>query len=347
MLVRNRNVVTEKEITLEEKLAFLGQPGVYPNHAENVTVKETHMSWVFLVNDFVYKLKKPVAYDQFDHRTMQSRLINSREEVRINRELARNVYLGIVPLVLNKKGELQLEGEGAVVDWLVRMKRLPEESMLDYAISHDAVSDEQAGKVAALLVQFYQTTLSARLPARPFMQRMKASIQQTFAKLSQPLYALPPLLLQTIRDGLLLFIHDHSSLFRERIQQKRIIDAHGDLRPEHICLKPEPLIIDRLEFSKDLRLMDTAEELSYLSIECEIMGNRHVGELFFQVYKQLTNDSIPTLLIAFYKAKKAFIRAYLVARHWEEACYRNDPRWMKKANAYLQLSKHYLQEAAA
>ena len=108
MLAHKVKKKVNKEFSTEEKINFLLQPQNYPFHIDKVAVKETHMSLVFLTNGFVYKMKKPVRYDLFDHRSLYSRFINCKEEVKINKQLAKDIYLGLAPLVLNKKKQLQL-----------------------------------------------------------------------------------------------------------------------------------------------------------------------------------------------------------------------------------------------
>ncbi|MGB3777731.1 MAG: hypothetical protein WA960_05190 [Tunicatimonas sp.] len=119
---------------LEEKVYFLSQSTPYPKPTKQVVTKETHMSWVFLTDRHVYKLKKPVKYDFLDYSTLSARRFYCKEEVRLNRRLAEPVYLGTVPLTVNGSAWLQLGGKGTVIDWLVKMQRLPNENMLDEAI---------------------------------------------------------------------------------------------------------------------------------------------------------------------------------------------------------------------
>ena len=144
-------------ISIEEKVAFLRQPVNYPCPIREVTVKETHMSWVFICDEFVYKLKKPVRYSFFDHRSLESRLKNSHEEININKHLANDIYIGIVPLAIDEKGSLQLEGKGTAVDWLVQMKRIPGKYMLDYAIEHHCLDESRLKQAIALIVEFYKS----------------------------------------------------------------------------------------------------------------------------------------------------------------------------------------------
>ncbi len=338
--------VQENDVSIEEKISFLKRPTAYPYKDVKVEAKETHMSWVFLVNDVAYKLKKPVVNRLFDFRTLEARLKNCREEVRLNRRLASGIYLGIVPLAVNEAGKLQIEGKGKIIEWLVKMNRIPEENMLDYAIKHRTIKKPLLKGAAELLTEFYKNSPSLHMEPDFYRKKLNDEIISTRAELRQPLFHFPVRLIRQISNTLIQFLGKHYLLFDERVRNGKIIEAHGDLRPEHICLLPQPAIIDALEFNFELRIMDVAEELSFLSIECEMMGNRTAGQLFFDEYMKITNDIIPQSLITFYKIKKACLRTYLVARHKEEDRYKDDPQWLTRANAYLKLAESYHQKLA-
>ncbi len=333
--------VAQYDVSIDEKVAFLKQPTTYPYRDVSVEVKETHMSWVFLVDDVVYKLKKPVVNRLFDFRTLEARLKNCRKEVRLNQRLARGIYLGIVPLTMTEAGILQIEGEGRIVDWLVKMRRIPEKDMLDYAIQHDCIDETYLRGASRLLTEFYKTSPPVSIDILHHIKKLEKDIFLNYDELSLPLFELSPVLLKELKKSQMSFLRRNHTLFNERIKNKKIIEAHGDLRPEHICLGPSPAIIDRLEFNKELRIMDIAEELSFLCIECEMMGSLTAGQLFLDEYTRITSDLMPGSLITFYKIKKACLRAYLVARHKEEDRYKNDQKWLIKANAYLQLAEKY------
>lgn len=343
MLAHKVKKKVSKEFSTEEKTNFLLQPHNYPFYVDKVAVKETHMSLVFLADGFVYKMKKPVRYDLFDHRSLHSRFINCREEIKINKQLAKNIYVGLAPLVLNKKEQLQLEAEGEVIEWFIKMKRIPEESMLDFAIRNNSIDENGLKNAADLLVNFYKTSPGVSISLNRLTKKMEGDISSIGQSLVNPLFNFSSQLVHEIESGLIAFVAANDSLFVKRIRNKKIIDTHGDLRPEHICLMPSPAIIDRLEFSSELRVMDVAEELSFLSMECEIIGNRSPGEFFIDTYKRTTGDYFPPSLCWFYKTKKACLRSYLVARHVLEPQYQNDVKWLSKANVYLNLAKKYYQ----
>ena len=299
------------------------------------------MSWVFIANDLVYKFKKPVVYRFLDFRKLEDRLNNCKEEIRLNRRLAGNIYIGIVPLVLDEKGKLQLEGNGKTIEWLVKMKRIPEENLLDYAIKHKKANLPRIKAAAELLAEFYKTSPPVHLDPELFRKKLSDEIISTHTALLQPLFHFPVKPIEKLNHKLLSFLNNHSSLFQDRMNSGKIIEAHGDLKPEHICLAPQPAIIDALEFNRDLRVMDIAEELSFLEMECEMMGDAMTGSHFMAIYKKLAHDNIPGILINFYKKKKASLRAFLIARHISEARYKDDPQWLARANAYLKLAEQY------
>ena len=121
---------------LDAKVAFLSRmPGA--------RAIETHMSWVFLSGARAYKLKKPLHYRYIDNTTIGKRRAACLEEIRLNRRLAPDVYLGVVPLVVDKAGALAFGDGGAVVDWMVEMRRLPADRMLDRRLVAGTVTRDE------------------------------------------------------------------------------------------------------------------------------------------------------------------------------------------------------------
>ena len=146
---------------------FLSKAASYGPHVAEVETRETHMSWVFLAGDRIYKLKKPVRYPFLDFTTLGARETDCRAEIRLNRRLAPDVYLGIVRLALESTGTLALDGEGETVDWLVVMRRLPEGRMLDNLIAQGAVNHGEIERVAGILAEFYRYLLDREVREPP------------------------------------------------------------------------------------------------------------------------------------------------------------------------------------
>lgn len=330
-----------KQVSLKEKVAFLLRPASYGGRVRMVETKETHMSWIFLADDTVYKLKKPVAFAFLDFRSLESRLANCQEELRLNRRLAPGIYLGLTQLVVDGQGVLTLGGEGRIVDYLVRMRRISEDSLLDHAIQDGTVESKQLEDVAALLSGFYLSAPPVRVDVEEHKEELLKEVQLARDRLIDPLFNFDGILVESICSRLLTFLKTQFIFIAKRIRSGKIIEAHGDLRPEHICLRPEPAIIDALEFSRELRVMDIAEELAFLEMECEMLGDPNCGKLIREHYSRTSGDEIPPPLLHFYKSKKALLRAFLKARHILEPGYCNDPKWLRLGRAYLQLAGKY------
>src|SRR5262245_18296685 len=158
---KTANVTSPPTPVFEELLTALARPECYPHHPDHVEVIQTHISVVFLAGEAVYKLKKPVKFSFLDYSTLDLRRHYCLEEVRLNRRLAPTVYLGVVPVLhadntYRVRDALSLH-ETPVVDYLVRMRRLPPEHKLDTLIAEDRVTKEGIHLLTKRLVHFHQT----------------------------------------------------------------------------------------------------------------------------------------------------------------------------------------------
>lgn len=326
---------------LAGKLAFLRRPQSYPDRPARVDAIETHMSWVFLTERFAYKLKKPVRLPFLDFSTLAARKRVCEESLRLNRRLAADVYLGVVPLCMRDDGELALEAGGEPVEWLEKMRRLPADSMLDRAIAARAVTADQVRRFSRVLAAFYRDAPAEPISAPAYRTRLRADLDADFAALLEPTWQLPKLRLIALRDAQHAALERNAALFDARVAQRRIVEGHGDLRPEHVCLLDPPVIIDCLEFNRPLRILDTADELAYLALECEYLGAPWIGPLAFDTYAHATGDQPAPELVAFYKARRAVLRAKLAVWHLRDQEPSTHARWLRRTHDYLALAERH------
>jgi uncharacterized protein len=126
---------------------------------------------------------------------------------------------------------------------------------------------------------------------------------------------------------------------QDRVKQNRIVEGHGDLRPEHVCLSDPPVIIDCLEFSRPLRLVDPFDELTFLTLECELLGAGWVGENIMERCSEGLNDRPALHLLEFYWNYRACLRARIALVHLLEPDPRTPEKWVPLARHYLQLTQ--------
>lgn len=324
-----------KGVSTREKVAFLSSPAAYPQTVRDVAVKETHMSWVFLAGDRAYKLKKPVKYPFLDFSTLAAREADSREEVRLNARLAPDVYLGVVPLTAGADGTLALDGKDETVDWLVMMRRLPDGRMLDHAIAQGTVTKDQIGRVAEILARFYRGIGPADVSPDDYVRQFAREQAKNRAILEDERFDLPRARVTAVLDDVDAVLTEEPELLMRRARERRIVDGHGDLRPEHVCLNDPPVIIDCLEFNRAFRLVDPFDELAFLGLECEVLGAPWIGRILIDRCGDALGDRPPERLVAFYSAYRACLRARLSLAHLLEPSPRTPEKWLPHAKAYL------------
>lgn len=330
------------DVSLEDKVAFLRQPQAYVERPRRVATVETHMSWVFLTDRHAYKLKKPVRYDFLDFSTPEARRHDCDEEIRLNRRLAADVYLQVVPLTIDPQGELCLGGAGRPVDWLVKMRRLPSRRMLDQVIKTGSVEGPDIQAVARKLSEFYKGLPSVGIGFSAYRQRFEEDVRSNLEELTQPQYRLPASKTRRIATKQLDFLARHAELFDERVRAGRIVEAHGDLRAEHVCLEPGPVVIDCLEFKREFRILDPADELAFLGLDCERLGAAWVRPVLFDTYGEITGDDVPGGLVAFYGSCRALLRAKIALWHLREPDVRKPAVWPRLARRYLDLAEAHV-----
>ncbi|MDE2358570.1 MAG: AAA family ATPase [Betaproteobacteria bacterium] len=331
---------------LDAKLAFLLRPQTYPETTTRVERAQTHLSWVFLTDAHAYKLKKPIRSDFVDLRTTADRRRNCRAEVRLNRRLAPDVYLCAVPITCDAAGRLAINGEGDVVDWLVRMRRLPQERMLDRIIASGLASTIDVDAIVQPLCVLYRAAPPVAMSAATYLEALAAEIDATRRALREPDYALPADTLDRIASLQSHVLERDRGSIGARASAGRIVEGHGDLRPEHVCMLSPPRIIDCLEFSRELRTLDPVDELAYLALECERLGAPELRERIFTAYRRLSGDAATEALIDFYQSYRAFIRAKIAIWHWRDTALRGVPEWRMQALDYLRHALAHAERSA-
>lgn len=322
---------------LAATVAALRQPASYPAGVQQVEAIETHMSWVFLTEAHAYKLKKPIRTPVLDHTTIEARHRACATELVLNRRLAPDVYLAVVALVASEHG-MCLEGAGTPIDWLVKMRRLPREQMLDARIERGAVADADVDRLAALLTRFYVTTERVPVTGAGHRGRITADIESKCSSLGQPHYGLSRADIDAVIAGKQRWLRDHGDLLEAR--GASVVDAHGDLRPEHVCLADSiPVVIDCLEFDRTLRLLDPVSELAFLALECRRLDAPWIGERVLARYAELTGDRAPEPLIYFYQSHHALIRAAIAVWHLDDDALDQSAHWRERGSWYLQTAR--------
>jgi aminoglycoside phosphotransferase family enzyme len=336
----------EPDSSLDVEVEFLRQPESYPEPTLKVEAIETHMSWVFLTEQFAYKLKKPAKTSFLDFSTVSLRKHFCEEEVRLNRRLAPHVYIGTVAITRDATG-MAIGGDGQTIDWLVRMHRLPRERMLDQAIRDRSFTHDEIGRLASRLSLFYRHAPPAPLSGFEYRRRLEFAVAANLEELKKTGDVLGRERVEHVHAVQLEFLRRNSRLLDRRVKEGRIIEAHGDLRPEHILLGADPQIIDCLEFNAEFRTLDPVDELAFFAVECESLDAPEIGTIVFARYRTETGDDPSAQLVDFYKCYRAVLRSKLSIWHLGEPQVRDPARWLKQARSYLDLAATYAERLSS
>lgn len=316
----------------QEIRAALERPESYPNDPEAVEVRETHISWVFLAGDRAYKLKKPVRLDFVDYSSPARRREMCREEVRLNRRLAPDIYLGVCGVRETENGiELVDEDDPRATEFLVEMARYDESDTLAARLERGELERDQVAAVGTVLADFHARARTVRTDtarALALERRFERNLHELLAYLDQRCEVDHLLALQRFAHA---FLAARAGLFQTRADSGLVREGHGDLRAEHVVLDAQldaqhvvldaqrdahdvaldgrVRIVDCVEFDPELRELDVADDLSFLVYDLAAHGGERFGDVLVRAYRDAGGDPGDAAPLAFYAVYRALVRA--------------------------------------
>ena len=294
---------------LPELAQALLEPKAYPQAPGKIELVQTQMSFVFLTDDYVYKVKKSVNLGYLDYTTEEKRQFYCQREVELNRRLCPEVYLKVVPITRNR-GAISVEGGGKVIEHAVKMRRLPQEAMMNALLAENQVTPEMITRVAQKLAAFHQKAetnadISAFGEIKAISQNTDENFTQTKKYISTTISRDKYKHIKDYTDG---FIQENVSLFGKRIAEGRIRDCHGDLHAAHICFTNGICIYDCIEFNDRFRYCDIASEIAFLAMDLDHYGRTDLSRIFVSAYVDQSRDRELVKLLDFYKCYRAYVR---------------------------------------
>jgi hypothetical protein len=294
---------------LPELVKALLQPKAYPEAPQRVELIQTQMSFVFLTDNYVYKIKKAVDLGYLDYTTLKKRQLYCQKEVELNRRLCPETYLGVVPITRDK-WNIVVGGRGQVLEYAVKMRRLPRETMMDVLLANNKVTPEMVTRVAQKLAAFHQKAeTNTRISAFGNIKAIKQNTEENFTQtekytgktISREDY-------QRLRDYTEGFTRGNAPLFHRRIKEGKIRDCHGDLHAAHICFANGICIYDCIEFNDRFRYCDVASEVAFLAMDLDHYGRADLARSFVKAYIAESQDRGLLKLLNFYKCYRAYVR---------------------------------------
>ena len=273
-------------------------------------MRETHISTVFLAGERAYKLKKPLVLDFLDYGTPARRREMCAAEVRLNRRLAPDLYVGVRGVALAGDGvELTGEDDPRAVDFVVEMRRYDEAQTVAARLERGELYRRDIVEVGRLLARFHDGATRVTPDGAPVLaaeRRFDRNLHELLGDVEQRGEIER---VQGLERFAHAFVTAHAQTFWERAGRGQVREGHGDLRAEHVLLDGGVRIVDCVEFDPGLRELDVADDLAFLVFDLAARGGERFGELLVDAYRDAGSDPGSDALIAFYAAYRALVRA--------------------------------------
>ncbi len=287
-------------------------------------MKETHISYVFLTDEYVYKLKKPVDFGFLDFRLKRYRKNYCLLEKELNERFSDGIYLDVLKIA-RQGNEFKLfpyNNTLLTVDYVLKMKRIPDEDFLSSRIAENKIGIESARKIGKQIAEKFKSIDTPFEQAQEFggfeliRQNCEENFEQT-EKYSKNL--IDGRKFEFIKKSTLNFIKKNEELFKKRVENGFVKDGHGDLRAEHVYFAGEQIgLIDCIEFNKRFRYNDVVSDFVFLCMELDFSNQIDISDAFLEGFFDVFNDEDSRKLVNFYKCYRAFVRAKVTCFLLEE-----------------------------
>jgi aminoglycoside phosphotransferase family enzyme len=321
-------------------------PEIYPDHPRTIKFIETHISLLFLTGSHVYKVKKPVDFGFLDFTTLEKRKYFCEQEVKLNRRLSPDLYLGITRIT-EEGDRILLDGKGESVEYAVKMKQIPEEFLLDKLLEKKQVTPKMIEAVSEKLVKFYfaaETNDLIKGFAKP--ERVKQDTDENFEQTEKYIdIAIPGEVYEEVKHRTNDFLRTKEKMFYQRIASDRIRDCHGDLRLEHIFWGDEISIFDCIEFNERFRYTDVSADIAFLAMDLDYHGRQDLSEHLIRAYVGESGDHGLIEVLDFYKCYRAYVRGKVESFRLDDPHIPEGEKKeaQKRAQKYFDLAHRYAQ----
>lgn len=327
----------------QDVVKALMKPEAYDDEPGKIELIQTHISFVFLTRDFVYKVKKAVDFGFLDFTTLEKRRFFCEKELELNRRLCEGMYLEVVPI--NKSNSIKIKGEGETVEYAVKMKRIPQEKMMNKLLEENKVNNKLVDQIAKIIAEFHSKAKKNRRISKfgsleIIETNWKENFEQTKTFVDKTVSIKNFTLIRKRIDD---FMKKNKSLFEKRIMQGRIRDCHGDIHSGNIFITDRIYIFDAIEFNERFRHSDVASDIAFLAMDLDFKKKHSLSDFFVKRYVAYSGDKELMKLLPFYKCYRAYVRGKVVSFKLEDPNVGSKEKKaaMKEAKAYFNLASIY------
>jgi aminoglycoside phosphotransferase family enzyme len=319
------------------------KPDAYDEDPCHVELVQTHISFVFLTDNFAYKVKKAVNLGFLDFTTLEKRRFFCNKELELNRRLCEGMYLEVVPI--NRSDTIKIKGEGETIEYAVKMKRIAQDKMLSKLLEKNEVDNQLVARIAKIIAEFHSKAETSRKISEFGSLAMieanwKENFDQTEKFVSKTISAED---FKLIRERTNDYMIRNLPVFRKRQAEGRVRDCHGDIHSGNIFVTDRIYIFDAIEFNERFRYSDVASDVAFLAMDLDFKERTDLSNFLVEKYVEYSGDQELMKLLPFYKCYRAYVRGKVTSFKLED---RNISREEKRAafkvaSVYFKLASAY------
>jgi aminoglycoside phosphotransferase family enzyme len=319
------------------------KPETYPEVTGKIELIQTHISFVFLTEKYVYKVKKPVNFGFLDFSSLEKRRINCEKELMLNRRLCPDIYLEVV--AINKSSIFKINGSGQTVEYALKMKRLPQDRLMTCLLKEDKINKKTIDEIARIVAKFHtEAQTNAEISKYGEIKIIKTNWDENFSQTMKYInQTIPKTDFDFLQSKINKFIENNESLFESRIEGENIRDCHGDLHSGNIFVTEKICIFDAIEFNDRFRYSDTASDVAFLVMDLDFQGRSDLADYLISQYINYSNDIQLKQLLPFYKCYRAYVRGKVVSFRLDDPniALKDKENATTEASAYFRLAAGY------
>jgi aminoglycoside phosphotransferase family enzyme/predicted kinase len=300
------------EATIPALIQQMLQPGFYPHAVlEPIQLIQTHVSYVLLTGDYVYKVKKPVNFGFLDYSTLEKRQHFCHEELRLNQRGAGELYLEVLPISL--VGEQYHLGEtGEPVEYLLKMRQFPQEALLSALFEQGKLNETHLEELGRVVAQYHaKTETNDYIRSFGEVPQVRAAFDENYQQTEKYIGG-PQTQVQFDETKAYTerFFAERAELFASRIQNNYIRECHGDLHLRNIALWHDKIMLfDCIEFNEPFRFVDVMFDIAYAVMDLEAQQRKDLSNAYLNTYVEQTGDWEGLQVLPIYLNRQSYVRA--------------------------------------
>ncbi len=336
--------MSAREPTIQGRVRQLLRPGFFGRGTGRAGLIQTHTSWVFLTGEHAYKVKKPVNFGFLDYTTLSARKFFCGEEFRLNRRLSPDIYIEVQSFT-ESGGKLRIGGRGRVVDYCLKMRELPQDSIMTEQLKRGGVTFRHIDEIARIAADFHDHAERGREVSQyGSSEIVKLNWDENFAQTMEFRgRTITYRAFDEIKRSVESFISGKRRLFRRRREGGHVRKCHGDLHSRNVFIGDPVHVFDCIEFNPRFSCSDVASEIAFMVMDLEYSGRNDLAGFFVERYVVYSGDAGLLRLLDFYKCYRAYVRGKVTSFNLNDAGISEKEKAEAKAAAkkYFRLSERY------